>query len=148
MPVSLTNSTLVDALVVVLIGLYILEDVRNGILYGLVQLAGLLLALLAALLLYSVVASELVARLGLGYGLAKPIAFGGVWLASDLLYSITVRQFTARATPEVGQSTTRRVLGVATGLARGAVVAMLLLAIVAALPLPEPIGQAIEESSL
>ena len=54
------NPTLVDALVVVLIGLYVLEDVRNGILYGLVQLAGLLLALLAALLLYPAVASQLV----------------------------------------------------------------------------------------
>ena len=53
MPITFANPTLVDALVLVLIGLYVLEDVRNGILYGLVQLAGLLLALLAALLFYS-----------------------------------------------------------------------------------------------
>jgi len=49
MPIPLNNPTLVDALVLVLIGLYVMEDVRNGILYGLVQLAGLLLALLPAL---------------------------------------------------------------------------------------------------
>ena len=66
MPITLTNATLVDALVLVLIGLYVLEDVRNGILYGLVQLAGLLIALLAALLFYSAVAAELVDRSGLG----------------------------------------------------------------------------------
>jgi uncharacterized protein YkwD len=148
MPISLSNSTLVDALVVVLIGLYVLEDLRNGILYGLVQLAGLLLALLAALLLYSTVSAQLVERAGLGYGLAKPIAFGGVWLASDLLYSITVRRLTASATYEVARSTTGRALGIVTGVARGAVVAMLLLAIVAALPLPEPISQAIAASTL
>jgi uncharacterized protein YkwD/uncharacterized membrane protein required for colicin V production len=148
MPLPVSNPTLVDALVVVLIGLYVLEDVRNGILYGLVQLAGLLLALLAALLLYSVVATELVERVGLGYGLAKPIAFGGVWLLSDLLYSVTVRQLTARATHDVAQSTMGRALGIATGLARGVVVATLLLAIVAALPLPEPIGRAIEDSTV
>src|SRR3954447_23988837 len=119
MPDSFSNPTLVDALVVVLVGLYILEDVRHGILYGLVQLAGLLLALLAALLFYSVVASELVERVGLGYGLAKPIAFGGIWLLSDLVYTATIRQFTAKATHEVARTTVGRLLGVATGLARG-----------------------------
>src|SRR5918993_216406 len=97
MPTTFSNPTLVDALVLVLIGLYVLEDVRNGILYGLVQLAGLLLALLAALLFYSVVATELVNRLGLGYGLAKPLAFGGIWLVSDMVYSLTVRRVTALA---------------------------------------------------
>jgi uncharacterized protein YkwD/uncharacterized membrane protein required for colicin V production len=148
MPITLSNPTLVDALVVVLIGLYVLEDVRNGILYGLVQLAGLLLALLAALLLYSAVGNLLVGWMGMGYGLAKPLAFGGVWLLSDLLYSATVRQLTANATREVARSNVGRVLGIATGLARGAVVAMLLLAIVAALPLPEPISQAVDESTL
>jgi uncharacterized protein YkwD/uncharacterized membrane protein required for colicin V production len=148
MPTTFTNATLVDALVLVLIGLYILEDVRNGILYGLVQLAGLLLALLAALLFYSVVATELVNRVGLGYGLAKPLAFGGVWLISDLVYSATVRRMTALASRDLARSALGRLLGVLTGLARGVVVATLLLAIVAALPLPEPITQAIRESDL
>lgn len=148
MPIPLNNATLVDALVLVLIGLYILEDVRNGILYGLVQLAGLLLALLAALLFYSAVATELVNRVGLGYGLAKPLAFGGVWLVSDLLYSVTVRRMTALASRDVARSTVGRILGVFTGLARGVVVATLLLAIVAALPLPEPVTRAVTDSTM
>jgi uncharacterized protein YkwD len=148
MPTTFSNATLVDALVVVLIGLYVLEDVRNGILYGLVQLAGLLLALLAALLFYSVVATELVNRVGLGYGLAKPLAFGGIWLISDLLYSVTVRRMTALASRDIARSTIGRLLGAVTGLVRGVVVATLLLAIVAALPLPEPITQAVKESAI
>ncbi len=148
MPIPFTNATLVDALVLVLIGLYILEDVRNGILYGLVQLAGLLLALLAALLFYSAVATQLVDRVGLGYGLAKPLAFGGVWLVSDVLYSLTVRRMTALSSRDVARSTIGRTLGAVTGLARGVVVATLLLAIVAALPLPEPITQAVADSRL
>jgi uncharacterized protein YkwD len=145
---TLSNPTLVDGLVLVLIGLYVLEDVRNGILYGLVQLAGLLLSLLAALLFYSVIATELVNGFGLGYGLAKPIAFGAVWLISDLLYSGTVRRMTALASRDVARSSTGRMLGVVTGLARGVVVATLLLAIVAALPLPEPVTLAIRESNV
>lgn len=148
MPIPLNNATLVDALVLVLIGLYVLEDVRNGILYGLVQLAGLLLALLAALLFYSVVATELVNRVGLGYGLAKPLAFGGVWLLSDLVYSVTARRMTALASRDVARSTIGRLLGIFTGLARGIVVATLLLAIVAALPLPEPITRAVTDSRI
>ena len=148
MPIPLNNATLVDALVLVLIGLYVLEDVRNGILYGLVQLAGLLLALLAALLFYSVVATELVNRVGLGYGLAKPLAFGGVWLLSDLVYSVTARRMTALASRDVARSTIGRLLGIFTGLARGIVVATLLLAIVAALPLPEPITRAVADSRI
>jgi uncharacterized protein YkwD/uncharacterized membrane protein required for colicin V production len=148
MPMPLSNATLVDGLVVVLIGLYVLEDVRNGILYGLVQLAGLLLSLLAALLLYPVVAAELVNRVDLGYGLAKPLAFGGVWLLSDLLYSATIRRMTAFASRDVARSTVGRILGVASGAARGLLVATLLLAIVAALPLPGPITQAVAESRL
>jgi len=170
MPISFANATLVDALVLVLIGLYILEDVRNGILYGLVQLAGLLVSLLAALLFYSAAANglmqlvgllrdlasalpsdwttsrEVLGGIGLGYGLAKPLAFGGVWLLSDLLYGTTVRRITALPSRDVARSQVGRLLGAVTGLARGVVVATLLLAIVAALPLPDPVTGAVADS--
>lgn len=148
MPTTVSSTTLVDLIVLVLIGLYVLEDIRSGILSGLVQLAGLLLALLAALLFYAVVATELVNRFDLGYGLAKPIAFGGIWLLSDIVYSMSVRRMTALASRDVARSFLGRMLGVFTGLARGVVVATLLLAIVAALPLPEPITQAIRDSEV
>ncbi len=148
MPTTISNATLVDLLVLVLVGLYVLEDIRSGILHGLVQIAGLLVSMLAALLLYPVLASELVERFGLGYGLAKPLAFGGIWIISDLLFGLTVRQMTARASRDVARSLVGRILGAATGLVRGAIVGTLLLAIIAALPLPEPIGQAIRESQL
>ncbi|MFN8634655.1 MAG: CvpA family protein [Chloroflexota bacterium] len=148
MPTTLSNATLVDLLVVVLIGLYVLEDVRNGILHGLVQLAGLLVSLLAGLLFYSPAAAELVNRFGLGYGLAKPIAFGVVWLVTDLVYSLSVRRLAASSAYEVARAPLGRALGVVSGMARGAIVSMLLIAIVAALPLPEPIGKAIFDSYL
>jgi uncharacterized protein YkwD len=90
----------------------------------------------------------LVNQVGLGYGLAKPLAFGGVWLISDMLYSITVRRMTALASRDVARSKIGRLLGAATGFARGLVVATLLLAIVAALPLPEPITNAVSDSRI
>src|SRR5215216_3780693 len=93
-------------------------------------------------------AGELVSRFEVGYGLAKPLAFGGIWLLSDLLYTITIRRLTAGPTDEVARTTLGRLLGVPTGIARGTIVAMLLLAVVASLPLPEPISQAVQESKL
>ena len=54
MPLTANAATLVDLLVLLMVGVYVLEDVRFGFLHGLVELAGLLVALLAALLLYPV----------------------------------------------------------------------------------------------
>src|SRR5437763_530116 len=136
LPASISNPTLVDAIVVVVIGLYVLEDVRSGMLSGLVQLAGLLLALFAALLFYPAAADLLVSKVGLAYALAKPIAFGGLWLITDLLYGLTIRRMTDLPSRQVAASTSGRLLGAVTGLARGLIVATLALAVVVALPLP------------
>jgi uncharacterized protein YkwD len=148
MPSSISNSTLVDALVVVVIGLYVLEDIRNGMLWGLVQLAGLLLSLLVALVFYPQASALLVTYAILPYALAKPIGFGLVWLLTDLVYGVTVRHWTDAASRQVAASPLGRLLGALTGLARGVIVAMLLLGIIAALPLPEPITTAVHESRL
>src|SRR5438270_11378250 len=92
LPGAISNPTLVDAIVVVVIGLYVLEDVRNGMLWGLVQLAGLLLALFAALLFYPAAADLLVSKVGLAYALAKPIAFAGIWLITDKIGRASCRE--------------------------------------------------------
>ena len=148
MPFSLSNPILVDALVIVVVGMYVLEDVRNGMLWGLVQLAGLLLALFAALLFYPTVSNFLVSKVELAYSLAKPISFGAIWLLTDIVYGASVRRLTFQSSLDVAQSPLGRLLGLATGLARGLFVTTLLLAIVVALPLPEPITSAIQESQL
>jgi uncharacterized protein YkwD/uncharacterized membrane protein required for colicin V production len=143
---ALSNATLVDAVVVVVIGLYVLEDMRNGMLWGLVQLLGLLLALFTGLLLYPSVSDWLVGTAGLAYALAKPIGFAGIWLVTDLIYSVTVRRLTDLSSREVAKTRSGQVLGAVTGLARGLLVATLGLAVVVALPLPDPITSAIHDS--
>lgn len=148
MPSTLANPTLVDALVLVVIGLYVLEDVRNGMLWGLVQLAGLLLSLLVALVFYPQASNLLISYVSLPYALAKPLAFGAIWLLTDMAYGLTIRRWTDLTSRQVAASTVGRLLGAATGVVRGVIVAMLLMGIVAALPLPEPITSAIRESRL
>src|SRR5689334_15715950 len=127
MPIEFSNATLVDALVVVVIGLYVLEDMRNGMLWGLVQLAGLLLSLLVALAFYPTASTLLVGYVSLPYALAKPIAFGAIWLLTDMLYSLTVRRWTDLTSREVAKSRWGRLLGALTGLVRGLIVSMLLM---------------------
>jgi uncharacterized protein YkwD/uncharacterized membrane protein required for colicin V production len=148
MPISANATTLVDLLVLVMLGVYVLEDVRYGFLHGLVELAGLLVALLAALLAYPFVSAQLVETFGLGVGLAKPLGFGLVWMVTGFLYGLTVRRVSAGAMQDVATSSVGKALGVVTGLARGVMVGLLTLGIVSALPLPEPVTSAIRDSEL
>src|SRR3712207_2876275 len=63
-----------DVIIGLVIALYAIEDLRRGFLFGLLSLAGLLLALVAALVFYGPLADLLTARFGLPYALAKPAA--------------------------------------------------------------------------
>ena len=135
-----------DVALAVFIGLYVLDDVRRGFLVGLLSLAGFLVGLVAALLFYVRVADLFVEHVGLPYGLAKPAAFGLVWLAADLIVVGTLRRALARPALAAARSGLGRLLGVLTGATRGALAATLALAVLAALPLPEPIADGIRES--
>ena len=148
MPITANATTLVDILVLVMLGVYVLEDVRYGFLHGLVELAGLLVALLVALLAYPVVSAQLVETFGVGIGLAKPIGFGLAWMVTGLVYGLTVRRIAASAMRDVATSSVGKALGVVTGLARGIMVGMLTLGIVSSLPLPEPVTKAVRDSQL
>jgi len=140
--------TIVDVLIVLVIGMYVLEDVRSGVVHGLLNLAGLLLALTMALLFNVRLAGWLGEQTGLAYALAKPAAFAIIWTLTDLAYRIVVRGPTARAAYGAARNPIGRLLGVASGAARGALVAMLLLGLLRALPLPEPVTRAITDSRL
>ncbi|MCC6177837.1 MAG: CvpA family protein [Chloroflexi bacterium] len=148
MPTFTSAATLVDAVLVVVIGLYIVDDVRRGVLSGLVQLVGLLLSLLAALLFYPALGDVLVAQVHLAYALAKPAAFIAVWFLTGAIFGTTVVPLTADAAATVAATPPGRVLGVISGGIHGGLVATLTLALVAALPLPEPVTQAVRTSAL
>ncbi|MDP8925067.1 MAG: CvpA family protein [Chloroflexota bacterium] len=145
---AVPTPTIVDILIVLVILLYVLEDTRAGVVHGLLGLAGLLLALSTALLLHGRVAGWLVEHTGLAYALAKPAGFAAVWLLTGLVYGLIVRRPAAAAAEEAARSRVGRLLGVVSGAARGAVVVMLMLGIVRALPLPEPVTRAVGDSHL
>ncbi len=149
MPTSLPDlagADVVDLVVAAILLLYVLEDLRRGVLYGLLDLAALATALLAGLLLFATVASFLVERFGLAYALAKPAAFGLIWLLSDLLFGLTLRRLLARPARAVAAYPLGRLLGGLTGAARAVLVVLLASAVVGALPLPEPVTRAVRDS--
>jgi uncharacterized protein YkwD len=151
MPTDLSlpyDLTLADVVMLLVVGLYVLEDLRRGFLFGLLDLTGIVVGLVAALLLYGQVANYLVAQVQVPYGFAKPISFGLIWLASDLLLALTLRRALAGPALAVARNRLGRLLGAVTGVARGTLVVMLILAVTAAFPLPEPVSQAIHDSRL
>ena len=70
-----SNAWLVDALVLVVVGLYILDDVRNGMLWGMVQLSRACCWRCSRAAVPIPAAELLESKFGLAYALAKP---GGV----------------------------------------------------------------------
>lgn len=149
MPTSLpilNPAHVVDAVIVFVVALYIRDDLRRGVLFGLLDLFGFGLALVAALLLYAPVAAWLVERTELPYALAKPAAFGAIWVGSDVLVALTLRRLLAWPALEVAKWPLGRALGLFTGAARGGMALMLTLGLMSALPLPEPVIGAVAES--
>jgi uncharacterized protein YkwD len=136
----------VDLAILLIVGLFVVDDLRRGFMAGLLDLFGVALGLLAALILYNPLAQLLVERVELPYAVAKPVAFGLVWLLSDLLLASTLRRSLAGPVDAAARSSVGRYLGLFTGAARGAVVATLVLGVVSALPLPEPVTREIASS--
>ena len=143
---DVSNALVVDLLIGLLVLLYVYEDVRRGALAGLVDLGGFAAALLAALLFYPRVGDLVVERVGLPLLVARPLAFGLTWLAADLVWALTIRRAFRAPARLVADTAVGKLGGVLTGVARGALVAALTLSVLAALPIPEPVGAAIRES--
>ena len=150
-PISLpfpTEISLADALIALVLGLYVLEDLRRGFLFGLLSLVGFLVALVAALAFYVPLAGWLVEQTPLPYALAKPAAFALIWIVSDVVLAATLRRALAGPALAAARSSLGRLLGVATGLARAVLALTLALSVITALPLPEPVAEQIRASRL
>jgi membrane protein required for colicin V production len=143
-----TEISLADALIALVLGLYVLEDLRRGFLFGLLSLVGFLVALVAALAFYVPLAGWLVEQTPLPYALAKPAAFALIWIVSDVVLAATLRRALAGPALAAARSSLGRLLGVATGLARAVLALTLALSVITALPLPEPVAEQIRASRL
>ena len=135
-----------DLVVATAIVLYTLHGFRYGWLISVVEVAGFILALLLGLAFYAPLSRRLVELAPVPYGLSKPIAFLLIWIVSDLLYGLAMRGVLANQWWRLRRSVADRLLGLLPGAARGLLFAMVLMTVIASVPLPEPIAQAVHDS--
>jgi uncharacterized protein YkwD/uncharacterized membrane protein required for colicin V production len=138
----------VDVVILFLLAVYGLRGVQRGLLLGLVDLAGFVLALAAALRFYPIITEAIAPHVPAPPALVKPLAFIAVWLAADVAFSLVVRLIGGAAGAIGSRSPVNAVLGFLPGVLKGAVVAGLVLALALALPLPEPVKSEITGSAL
>lgn len=124
-----------DAAIVLVIMLFAWLGARQGLVIGLLELAGLLLSIAIPLFTYIPVSSLLV-RWGVPRVYAGALAFLVIWIIVANAYYFAARRLYRRLPGGVRRSRTNRLLGMIPGIARGLILVTLLLAFVTTLPSP------------
>lgn len=138
----------VDIGILFLLALFALQGLQRGLVRGLLDVGAFALALLAALRWYPQATEFLEPYVGLPTSLLRPLAFLGLWLVVDVLASLLARALAGPLGRLSADSTADHVLGFLPGVLKGGVIAAFALAMLIALPLPEPVKDEIGQSAL
>ena len=138
----------VDVIVIFLLAVYALQGLQRGFVLGLLDLAGLLLALFVALTFYPLGVSLLAPYVPLSDALLKPISFLGLWVLSDVVVTLLLRVVALPLRLLASMSSVNGMLGLVPGLLKGGLVVVLVLALALGLPLPEPVRAQITASAV
>lgn len=111
--------------------------VSRGFVQVMTNLVGFVLTLLVAFLGHPPVADLLTARLGLAPLWARPVAFLGVWLGAQLVYSLLVRLALGKVMQRASRSSLNRALAVIPGALHGLIISALVLTVLALAPIGE-----------
>ncbi len=109
--------------------------VSRGFVQVTTNLVGFVLTLLVALLWHPQVAAFLTAQMGLAPMWAQPVAFLGVWLGTQLVYSLLVKLLLGRVMLRASRSSLNRSLAVIPGALHGLIISALVLTVLALAPL-------------
>ena len=129
----------VDVIIIFVLAAYALQGLQRGFILGLLDLAGLVLALFVALRFYPAGVALLTPYVPLPDALLKPIAFLGLWLLSDVVVTLLLRVVGVPLRLLGRLSSLNGLLGLLPGVLKGGLVVALVLALALALPLPEPV---------
>lgn len=137
----------VDVLLGLLIVLNLGNGYRRGFVLGVLDLAGWVLGLLAALRFYEPVARWLAPRVDLWSEMwDQPVAFIVVALFVALMVHLIASALLRRVSPDVHERPTNQALGLLPGLANGLITAAIISALLMAVPLSETISERMRES--
>ena len=138
----------IDALLIALIALNLLNGYRRGFILGVLDLAGWVLALVAGLRYYEPV-SRVIGPLELWSEVwDQPIAFIIVALFVGVMVHLIAYAVLRRLSPEVHERPSNQALGLLPGLANGLITAAIVSALLLALPLSESISERTRDSVL
>jgi uncharacterized protein YkwD len=140
---------LIDALLVVLVVLSLLNGYRRGFILGVLDLAGWILSLLAGLRFYEPVAQWIGPRIDWWSEVwDQPIAFilvgVFVWLTVQLIGNILL----SRMPEDAHEGQANRLLGLFPGLANGLITTAIVSALLLAMPLSESLSERTRDSSI
>ncbi|HZI17901.1 MAG TPA: CvpA family protein [Pyrinomonadaceae bacterium] len=138
--------TIIDLLLVLVLGLCVWNGYRRGFLLGLLDLARWAASLLAAIRFYQPVARWLGASLGLSEVWDKPVAFLLVAVVVSLLVQAAGYALLRRVSAETHRGKVNRALGVVPGAVSGLILAAILSALLMAMPLPDSLREPARES--
>lgn len=124
-----------DLLVVAAVVLSGWAAVRRGFIAVLLSLAGLVLGVALAFILYPVIGAWLVSATGWSPVWAEPLAFLGVWLLLEALFGIAEGLLISRVLYRLNYSPASRALAVAPGVLQGLIAAAVLLTSIALVPI-------------
>ena len=133
-------------LVIVLIILWpVYLGVRRGFLAGILELAGIVVSVAVPFFLY-VPGGKLLHKLGVAQIYSGALAFLIIWFVTLNIYYFVARQLYRRVPRGIRISRINMALGALPGLARGLIVAALLLAVAVSLPNPLVTSRTVEGS--
>src|SRR5689334_17779921 len=139
----------IDVLLVIVVLLSVLNGYRRGFVHGVLDLAGWVLSLLAALRYYHPVAQWLGPQIDLWSEVwDQPVAFVLVAVLVGVIVQVVGYWLLIRLPRDIQESRVNQVLGVLPGLVYGLIIAAILSALLLAIPLNEGLSERTRDSAL
>ncbi|HEY0679567.1 MAG TPA: CvpA family protein [Chitinophagaceae bacterium] len=139
---------LIDILLIFIVLISVLTGWRRGFLLGLLQLAGWIASILAALYFYRP-AAELIERYTTAFGAwSLPIAFLAILVFVRLLFSVVTRFALRPVHPDTHGHLANKALGVIPGFINGVINATIVAALLLSLPVSDDITNKTRESKI
>jgi uncharacterized protein YkwD len=140
---------LVDIILVIVVLLSAYNGWRRGFIFGLLDLLGWALVLIAGLRFYQPVAKQLGSLVDIWTDVwDQPVAFILIAIVVMVLYQSLVHLLLRRVSEDVHKHKSNQVLGILPGLANGAITAALIAALLLSIPINETLHAQARESTL
>lgn len=141
-------ATFIDLFIIFVLGIYLIDGYRRGLLLLTLELVGTLVTFYLALRLATPVGQLIDRYIAIPDGLGKPIGFAGLWLALQGLYLIISGLLYPFIPKTIRQSPINKLLGLIPSVAKGLVMVAIILTLLVVLPVDNKWRPAILSSRL